>query len=615
MAMVLVTVGASAAQAGVDVSDVELDFSNGGVDVGAGAVEDDSFQYDDVVPGSATQVNALVTVSDFFNVETVTFVDENDHSGNAPIDFQFYDVEDGEATITVEFFDGDTEDGYTTPISLDNLSVTVKDIDVYQSIEVITPDSYELSESPASVLQVTEDLDAGTTTFGETDGGSYSDTDEEAWAVINYDSTNTFSLRGYVYLGGSFTIEFKATAYTPDQPDEIPNGQPYEIPNGDSLYILDEDGDGLFRIQADGQSTEVFGELDLIDGDDVENLSPSIYAAYLESESRTIYFVEADSFGLYTMNFDTGETEFVAIVDSTDDDHPWDNIDNAWGLAKLGNQFILLLQDWVLGNFYIADLDIETGELSNFREILDTEDNETYGLAVLESSSDIFVVTEDNEVAYLIDDNPYEMDVMATLGATYSDYSTYDAAADRSDTIWFQAVDSGESFLFAYNPNDDQGAVFQGTIRQKGFEALDPDSVWGTGVTLVYHGNLASAAPRTCEVNGIFLTVTGGVSARTSLSPIIYGSCGLTAGAPYSLTVEPMGLTGTKRLLDSGALPSSGALERTTHLPVLAAGNYKVVLTSRSATGQVLTLTNHVSVSGDQKYGSISAESLQPHLK
>ena len=105
----------------------------------------------------------------------------------------------------------------------------------------------------------------------------------------------------------------------------------------------------------------------------------------------------------------------------------------------------------------------------------------------------------------------------------------------------------------------------------------------------------------TCQSTGIFLTVTGGVSDRTASSPIVYGSCGLTAGAPYSLTVEPMGSVGAKRLLGSGAIPSSGALERTTHLPVLDAGNYKVVLTSRSATGQVLTLTNHVSVSSDQK--------------
>jgi hypothetical protein len=611
-AVLLVTLGASAAQAGVNVSDVELDFSNGGIDVGAGAGDGDSFQYDDVVPGSATQVNALVTVSDFVNVETVTFVDENDHSGNKPIDFQFYDVSDGEATITVEFFDGDAaDDGYTTPISLDNLSVTVKDIDVYQSIEVISPDSYELSESPASVLQVTEDTDAGTTTFAETDGDSYGDADEEVWAVLTYDSTSEFSLRGYVYLGGSFTIEFKATAYT--------TPTPYKIANGDSLYVLDEEGDGLFRLQADGQSTEVFGELELMNGEDVEVTNPDIYAAYLDSETRTIYFVENDSFGLYTLDFDTGETQFVAIIDSTDEDHPWDNIDNAYGLAKLGGQFILLLQDTseIYGNYYIADIDIETGELSNFREILDTEVNDAYGLAVLESSGDIFIVTYYREVAYLIDVIPYETDVLATLNDSYSSYATYDTAVDRNDTIWFQGVDEDESALFAYNPNDDQGAVFQGTIRQKGYEALDPESTWGVGVTLVFHGdrNQDSTTQSSCESTGVFLTVSGGVSDRTASSPIVYGACGLSAGAPYSLTVEPMGSVGAKRMLGSGAIPSSGALERTTHLPVLDAGNYKVVLTSRNAAGRVLTLTNHVSVSGDQKYGSISAESLQPHLR
>lgn len=110
--------------------------------------------------------------------------------------------------------------------------------------------------------------------------------------------------------------------------------------------------------------------------------------------------------------------------------------------------------------------------------------------------------------------------------------------------------------------------------------------------------------------------MTGRVTDRLSSSPVIYGSCALTPGAPYSLSVEPLGgPASAKRMLGSGIVGSSGAVERTIHLPVLAAGSYKLVMTSRSPQGQTLMLTNHISANADQTYSSISAESLQPHLK
>lgn len=205
----------SPAFSGVDVSNIELDFSNGGVDVGENAAAGDSFEYFDVVPGSTPEVNALLSVNNFINITTLDFVDENDHGGNKPIDFQMYNIvaTGAYADLTVEFFDASSGDGFTDPISLDNLSITVKDIDIYQSIKVISPDSYELSTRPVSVLDVSSDGVAGTTTFEEPDGNSYSDRDEEVWVVLQYNSIDTFELTGFVKWGGSFTVEFKTTEY------------------------------------------------------------------------------------------------------------------------------------------------------------------------------------------------------------------------------------------------------------------------------------------------------------------------------------------------------------------------------------------------------------------
>lgn len=125
----------------------------------------------------------------------------------------------------------------------------------------------------------------------------------------------------------------------------------------------------------------------------------------------------------------------------------------------------------------------------------------------------------------------------------------------------------------------------------------------------------ASTTQSSCG-SGIFLTVTGQISDSLLSSPVIYGSCALTPGAPYLLTVEALrGSAASKRMLGSGAIPQSGAFERTTYLPIIAGGNYKVVLTSTHPLGHTLTLTNRISVNPDRTYSSISPESLQPHLR
>lgn len=136
------------------------------------------------------------------------------------------------------------------------------------------------------------------------------------------------------------------------------------------------------------------------------------------------------------------------------------------------------------------------------------------------------------------------------------------------------------------------------------------------GITSTVSSSADETPAATSCQSGIFLTLTGSTSDSLADSPVIYGACALSPGAPYSLTVETLGSTSeAKRLVASGAVPRSGAFERTIHLPPLVAGNHKVIMSSTHPLGYPLRLTNLISVDSDQSYTSKSAEILQPHLK
>ncbi len=80
-----------------------------------------------------------------------------------------------------------------TPITLSNVSVTIKDIDNEQYIAADNVDSYSLSASPTTKLSART---VGATLFiEELNGDGSSDEDEDHWAVLNFNSTSTITIR------------------------------------------------------------------------------------------------------------------------------------------------------------------------------------------------------------------------------------------------------------------------------------------------------------------------------------------------------------------------------------------------------------------------------------
>lgn len=114
---------------------------------------------------------------------------------------------------------------------------------------------------------------------------------------------------------------------------------------------------------------------------------------------------------------------------------------------------------------------------------------------------------------------------------------------------------------------------------------------------------------------GIFLTVTSRAGDSFSGSSVIYGSYAILPLSPYQVTLQSITEpTEFNRVLSSGRTDRGGHLERTLSLPRVTSGNYKIIFTGTGANGELLRLTNHVSVDGSGKFISVSAERLQPLL-
>lgn len=157
--------------------------------------ENDVFTYEEVfLLGGTTVVGATVTISEIGNL-----VDDEFMLDGGPRDagggLGSYISPDnssleGFAEFTIAFHAAG--DPYT-PIPLNNISVTIKDIDNEQYVAAENVDSYSLSATPPTELNART---VGTTLFvEELDGDGSRTQDEEHWVVLNFNSASTITMR------------------------------------------------------------------------------------------------------------------------------------------------------------------------------------------------------------------------------------------------------------------------------------------------------------------------------------------------------------------------------------------------------------------------------------
>jgi LPXTG-motif cell wall-anchored protein len=182
--------------------DPYFDFSNE-TDIGVGAEVGDTFLYEGVRVIDGTTIDATVTITRLVNLEDPpTLDDDADSRIGSSIDA--LENMDGYLEYTVDFH---ADNDPTTPITITDLAVTVKDIDNEQYIAAEDVDSFYLSASPATKL--TPRASGNLLFIEELNAVSSSSSDEDHWGVLKFDSTSTVTLRlGSRDGGASFGVVF-----------------------------------------------------------------------------------------------------------------------------------------------------------------------------------------------------------------------------------------------------------------------------------------------------------------------------------------------------------------------------------------------------------------------
>jgi LPXTG-motif cell wall-anchored protein len=156
----------------------------------------ETFLYEEVfLLDGTTVVDATVTVTEVLNQNYDEFeldVEWRNASGGIGTSLgSDADAEDGFVEYSVSFHEPGNPGA---PISLSNISVTIKDIESLEYITSENVDSYTLSSTPPTNLDARTE---GTTLFIEELNNiesSDENQDERHWAVLNFDSTSTITI-------------------------------------------------------------------------------------------------------------------------------------------------------------------------------------------------------------------------------------------------------------------------------------------------------------------------------------------------------------------------------------------------------------------------------------
>ncbi len=203
-------------------------FANPNGDVGAFSAVGNTFLYEEVfVIGGTTVVDATVTINEIENLSNFSLdTGRRDASGGLGSYLLPSDISlESFAEYTIAFHEaGDP----TTPITLSNISVTVKDIDNEQFVSADNVDSYNLSASPATQLSTRT---VGSTLFiEELDGDGSENEDEAHWAVLNFESASSITIALGARDGDEATFNAMFTAAEWSSEPETVSTAPAPVP-------------------------------------------------------------------------------------------------------------------------------------------------------------------------------------------------------------------------------------------------------------------------------------------------------------------------------------------------------------------------------------------------
>jgi hypothetical protein len=184
----------------LDVSNNFPSFENAGdLNIGEDAELGDVFDYEGIVIEDGVTVDARFTVlalDGFIGVFDAAEGPDSSPWGLIFSQLRFQEEENGGGKVRylVEFTDNVTGD----PVELSGLSFSVRDVDETQYIQSTHVESYELSSSPATELDVITPNDNASVPEGEIRFASPSigvdSDDEEYWVTLNLEDVSSFTL-------------------------------------------------------------------------------------------------------------------------------------------------------------------------------------------------------------------------------------------------------------------------------------------------------------------------------------------------------------------------------------------------------------------------------------
>ena len=136
-------------------------------------------------------------------------------------------------------------------------------------------------------------------------------------------------------------------------------------------------------------------------------------------------------------------------------------------------------------------------------------------------------------------------------------------------------------------------------------------------VDLRANATASASADTDPGVPGIFLAVNDVlVGSQVTGAPIYCGADSIQPNSIYTLSIQSVTNSAlTRTILDSGSVNSRGHLDERVLLPKVNPGSYKIVMTGIHASGNLLVLTNFITIGANGGIVSVSPESQQPFLK
>jgi len=242
----------------LDATDVVFDFYN---EEDIELDLDEPHLYEDIATIDGTSIDARLTMIEFsesvetdeadnddtFGVEAGFFV--NCGEGCDPfeegIEFTPADGFGGSISYTLEFFEAGTQN----PVTLTNLRFFVNDIDDYQYIEVLEPNSYILDAETALEAiypETNPDIAEGNVRFQELNGVESESEDQEHWVEVKFDEISVINYQIGQEIPGGMSMELLFDNITFDNPVEFEAVYEEPIPvkisktvyfDGDSAYL------------------------------------------------------------------------------------------------------------------------------------------------------------------------------------------------------------------------------------------------------------------------------------------------------------------------------------------------------------------------------------------